>query len=250
VDHPQGGKVEETIARVSLPRVADESLPAPDVAVGTNEPAVAMQPVPSEVPPAPTSDVLLADAAINGTNNETTDTGTPPLETAAPASPGKELQGLLAAGHEAFADHRLLMPPKDSAYHYFRGALRLAPGNREATQGIEQIVQRYIELSTRLLEEQNEPMARRFINRGLRIQPDNATLLALREQSIAPPAPEPVSPEPVKVEPVAPAPVAAPAPVVDDKPFFSRMKDFISDQGRVETAGVAGDPKSSSFVYE
>ena len=191
--------------------------------------------------PAPATGVLLAD--------EATDMEVP---VRAPASQAEELQDLLAAGRQALAEHRLLMPPNDSAYSYFQSALRLAPGNTEATQGIEQIVQRYIMLSTRMLVEQNDTMARRFINRGLRIQPDNAALLALREKSIAPPAPEPVKPEPVVSGPAMPEPVSASPDktVVDDEHFFSRVKGFLSEQGRVETASVPGYPVSSSFIYE
>ena len=127
--------------------------------------------------------------------DETADTDTLPVETRVHASPADELQGLLAAATEAFAEHRLLMPPEDSAYHYFQSALRLAPGNAESTQCIDKIVQRYIALSIQMLEEQNDLMAKRFINRGLRIQPDNATLLALREKSVAPVTPAQVIPE-------------------------------------------------------
>jgi hypothetical protein len=163
------------------------------------------------------------------------------------ASQADGLQDLLAAGRQALAEHRLLMPPNDSAYHYFQGALRLAPGNPQATQGIEQIVQRYIMLSTRMLKEQNDLMARRFISRGLRIQPDNAALLALREKSVAPPAPEPVVSGLVTPEPVSASPDET---VVDDKRFISRVKGFLYEQGRAETASVPDDQMTSSFLYE
>jgi hypothetical protein len=38
--------------------------------------------------------------------------------------------------------------------------------------------------------------------------------------------------------------------VVDDERFFSRVKGFLSEQGRVEKASVPDYPMSSSFVYE
>lgn len=230
-----------TDARVALQQVADEALTALDADTDAVE---AAQQVLDEELPAPDAGSLLADEAGH--------TDTPPVDLPAQASPSDELQDLLAAGQLALDEHRLLMPPNDSAYHYFQGALRLAPGNPEATQGIEQIVQRYITLSTRMLEEQNDLMARRFINRGLRIEPDNAALLALREKSVAPPAPEPVKPEPVVSEPATPESVAASADetVLDDKRFISRLKGFLYEQGRAETASVADDQMSSSFVYE
>ena len=215
-DHQTTGSTVRTAKReageVGPPLVADEKLPAP--ATG----------------------VLLADEATNMDM---------PVE--ASASQADELQDLLAAGRQALAEHRLLMPPNDSAYHYFQGALRLAPGNPQATQGIEQIVQRYIMLSTRMLKEQNDLMARRFISRGLRIQPDNAALLALREKSVAPPAPEPVVSGLVTPEPVSASPDET---VVDDKRFISRVKGFLYEQGRAETASVPDDQMTSSFLYE
>jgi type II secretory pathway predicted ATPase ExeA len=215
-DHRMTGSTVRTAKReageVGPPLVADEKLPAP--ATG----------------------VLLAD--------EATDMDMPVEEFASQAD---GLQDLLAAGRQALAEHRLLMPPNDSAYHYFQGALRLAPGNPQATQGIEQIVQRYIMLSTRMLKEQNDLMARRFISRGLRIQPDNAALLALREKSVAPPAPEPVVSGLVTPEPVSASPDET---VVDDKRFISRVKGFLYEQGRAETASVPDDQMTSSFLYE
>ena len=205
---------------------------------------VGPQQVADEELPAPGAGTLLAGKAGH--------MDTPPVGVPAQASPADELQDLLAAGRLALAEHRLLMPPNDSAYHYFQGALRLAPGNPEATRGIDQIVQRYITLSTRMLEEQNDLMARRFINRGLRIQPGNAVLLALREKSVASPAPEPLKLEPVVSGPATPEPVTASPDetVVDDKHFISRVKGFLYEQGRAETASVPDDQMTSSFLYE
>jgi type II secretory pathway predicted ATPase ExeA len=184
--------------------------------------------------------------------DEATDTDTLPVEMRAHASPADELPGLLAAAQQAFAEHRLLMPPGDSAYHYFQSALLLAPGNAEAIDGIDRIVQRYIALSIQMLEEQNDLMAKRFINRGLRIQPDNATLLALREKSVAAVAPAQVTPEAMPSPQVSSEPVdASPGEtVVDDERFFSRVKGFLKEQGRAEMAGEPDYAMTSSFVYE
>jgi general secretion pathway protein A len=277
----------QAAAEVGPPQVAEEKLPAQAASGLATEPVSVMQPPQIEAHAAAaraddlqgpsvgqqqamgmttravdTTDAVLGPQQVADEGLPAADTGTlladkaghtdMPVEAPAQAGPSNELQDLLAAGRLALAEHRLLMPPDDSAYHYFQGALRLAPGNPEAVQGIEQIVQRYITLSTRMLEEQNDLMARRFINRGLRIQPDNAALLALREKSVLPPAAVPVKPEPVMSAPATPEAVAASPDetVVDDKHFISRVKGFLYQQGRAQTAGVPDDQMSSSFLYE
>jgi len=90
---------------------------------------------------------------------------------------------LLEQGNQALMENRLLTPALNSAYYYFQGVLRLAPGNRIAARGIEQIVERYVLLTNKALQQQDGIMANRYIARGLSIQPGNSELLALKEKS-------------------------------------------------------------------
>ncbi|MGB5178793.1 MAG: AAA family ATPase, partial [Gammaproteobacteria bacterium] len=91
-----------------------------------------------------------------------------------------EVEHLLVQGQRALQDYRLLTPAQDSAYHYFQGALMLAPDNAEAVAGIEQVAVRYVFLTNRALEQQDWVKARSYIDRGLSIQPGNRELLALQ----------------------------------------------------------------------
>ena len=90
---------------------------------------------------------------------------------------------LLEQGHQALMENRLLTPALNSAYYYFQGVLRLTPGNRVAARGVEQIVERYVLLTNKALQQQDGIMANRYIARGLSIQPGNSELLALKEKS-------------------------------------------------------------------
>ena len=93
---------------------------------------------------------------------------------------------LLAQGQQALVENRLLTPALNSAYYYFQGTLRITPENKSAARGIEQIVERYVVLTNKALNERDSMMANRYIARGLSIQPDNSELLLLKEKSSVP----------------------------------------------------------------
>ena len=101
-------------------------------------------------------------------------------------SQAKYIDYLLARGQQALAENRLLTPALNSAYYYFQGALRLSSENRDAAEGIKQIIERYVALTNQAIDEQDGIMANRYIARGLSIQPDNSELLSLKEKSSVP----------------------------------------------------------------
>ena len=94
----------------------------------------------------------------------------------------REIETLLASGHQALSEDRLLIPSDNNAYYYYRKVLALEPGHREAGAGIERIVRRYTLFARRALDRGDTDSAEKYINRGLRIQAQNRTLLALRER--------------------------------------------------------------------
>ena len=75
---------------------------------------------------------------------------------------------------------------------------------RAALFGLDQIVERYITLGNRALQQKERGKARRYIARGLRVMPGDARLLALQSRVDAPPvvasAPEASPPAPAAVE--------------------------------------------------
>ncbi len=88
------------------------------------------------------------------------------------------------------------------------------PGNKQASTGIGKLVEKYGFLADRALKKEDEKNARIYIERGLRIRPDDTSLLArlthldeLEAARLAPPPP----PEPVEL----PQPKPEPKPVVN-----------------------------------
>lgn len=54
---------------------------------------------------------------------------------------------ILYSGLRALRADRLMTPPEDSAFHYFNRALALDPGNTVAEEGLQDILQRYLQLA-------------------------------------------------------------------------------------------------------
>ena len=91
------------------------------------------------------------------------------------------IEKLLSQGQRSLDDFRLLTPEDDSAYGYFRAALRLDPANIDASDGIQKIVDRYIMLGRKAADQHENIRAKRYVKRGLSIQPANRELLALQD---------------------------------------------------------------------
>lgn len=202
---------DDTILRYVL----EDNLPA--TAAGLPQDSTPVEPVTRELPDAPVADAAHVgdfdaqypvDALITDTvpvsgsgpvlaSLELDEPATTVMEAAATGPlAGNEAQTfdsreadiayLFAQGRQALEDYRLLTPARDCAYHYFQEILKLEPDNKEAHAGIEQIVERYVLLTNRAVEKQDEINADRYISRGLSLQPDNSELLALRERSRVP----------------------------------------------------------------
>jgi hypothetical protein len=158
-----------------------------------------------------------------------------------PVSRQEKIAGLLSRGHQALKRDRLLIPTHDSAYKYYQQTLILEPGNDEALFGIERILARYIALARKALEHQDKKKSRRYIDRGLRIDPTDKRLLALRDSLNTPVAvvePE-VQPPVVQVEERAPAAELKPEP----ENFLSRLKAIF-------TKGQSADKRNEVVVEE
>jgi hypothetical protein len=128
-------------------------------------------------------------------------------------------------GRRTLKRHQLLFPENNSAYHYFQQVLKMDPGNAEALHGIEQITARYAKLATEALNNNDKEKAERYIARGLRVNPNDEGLQALRERMNAPPPVKVVAEPPA---PVAPAPQPEPEP--ESKGLFKRVKAIFARQ--------------------
>ncbi len=120
-----------------------------------------------------------------------------------------QVEELLSKADTALKKYRLTSPRDRSAYHYYREALKLDPGNRKAARGIRRIADRYHTLAKKALEKGDEAKSRAFIKRGLSLNPRNRKLLAMQQQLdeleaarlAPPPPPEPVEPPPPPPKP-------------------------------------------------
>jgi len=189
--------------------------PAPEKILIVATPAVASLPVDSGTPPEQTTGVAHEEPGITG---PAADQDNPAMAASNEVSPNLELTDqpaagdkagntvpdddhtvphpvsreenvaeLLALGQQSLRQFRLLTPEEGNAYHYFQEVLALDPGNTEALNGLDQIVERYVTLVRRANKRQATAVARVYISRGLRVQPGNRTLLALQDSMREPP---------------------------------------------------------------
>lgn len=110
-----------------------------------------------------------------------------PLESAAPTPTDAtedlsqaRIDTLLRQAATALEDYRLTIPEGDSAYELYREVLRMDPGNEAARQGLDEVVQRYVWLSRRALDQGDYGRVETYIERGLRLEGNNQELRALQ----------------------------------------------------------------------
>ncbi len=97
-------------------------------------------------------------------------------------APQDPVPGLLSAATLAYEENRLSIPGNDSALHYYKKVLSIEPDNAAAIAGIGRLAERYTELAENALARALSEKARRFVARGLRVDPEHRELLALRER--------------------------------------------------------------------
>ena len=107
----------------------------------------------------------------------------PIVSVAESVEPGyaETIEQLLSNGQQSLDDFRLLTPEEDNAYGYYRAVLLLDPANDDANEGIQEIVDRYITLVRTAADQHENARAKRYVTRGLSIQPENRELLALQD---------------------------------------------------------------------
>ena len=212
-------------------------------------PVVDPPPVESVTPPAQVSDTTQAESEINGLEAgqknvamAAPDRALPDFESmdapaagdrtgkmvpaedppvAPPVSREEKIAALLAQGQQSLREFRLLTPAGDSANHYFKEVLALDPGNTDARQGFNRIVERYVILARRANARHDSKLARVYISRGLRVRPGNRDLLALQDNMRKPPvrARETIA----KTSPTVESP-----PQAQETGFFSRLKSLFT----------------------
>lgn len=90
------------------------------------------------------------------------------------------IRALAWLGQQSLEEYKLTYPPKDNAYYYFNKLLELDPDSARAREGIASIADRYAILAERALAQGNTAKTQTYIELGLKIEPDNNTLLSLK----------------------------------------------------------------------
>ena len=113
----------------------------------------------------------------------------PPVEPASPPDivvpdPGESeaFLVLIDTAERALADDRLLTPEDDSAYHYYRQALAIAPNHPAGRIGFERIVERYLQLTQLAMERQQWTNARSMLARAEYVDRSHPGIVAVRQQ--------------------------------------------------------------------
>lgn len=90
------------------------------------------------------------------------------------------IRALIWLGRQSLEEYKLTYPPKDNAYYYFTKLLELEPGSEQARQGISNIADRYAILAEQALARHETEKTQTYVELGLKIDPDNKTLLSLQ----------------------------------------------------------------------
>jgi hypothetical protein len=108
----------------------------------------------------------------------------PEAPTPAPVKPepvsADVMKALAWLGKQSLEEYKLTYPPKDNAYYYFTRMLELDPGNMQAVKGILEISDRYAQQAEQALAKNQQEKMTTYIEYGLRINPQNESLLALK----------------------------------------------------------------------
>ncbi|NKB36393.1 MAG: protein kinase [Gammaproteobacteria bacterium] len=91
------------------------------------------------------------------------------------------LKALSWLGKQSLEEFKLTYPAKDNAYYYFNRMLEMDPGNEEAINGILEIADRYAMQAEQALSRNQHEKMLTYIEYGLRINPDNQSLRALKQ---------------------------------------------------------------------
>ena len=152
--------------------------------------AIAGTPAPTPEPETePTTETTPVDAPTPEITEAVAPTP-PPSPVAVPAPPAPEpvsedvLKALAWLGNQSLEEYKLTYPPQDNAYYYFSRMLKLSPGNKQAVLGILEISERYADQAEQAMARNQHEEMMKYIDYGLRINPQNESLLTLKSLSL------------------------------------------------------------------
>jgi len=90
------------------------------------------------------------------------------------------VNALIWLGQNSLQSYKLTYPEEDNAYYYFSRLLEIDPDNAIAIKGIQEVANRYLILAEKAFAAQEYDKADAYIRIGLKIDPDNRSLLTLK----------------------------------------------------------------------
>jgi hypothetical protein len=133
---------------------------------------------------------------------------------------GKErIARLLEQAAEALREDRLMIPAHRNAYSYYQQVLSQEPGNAEAHDGLNKVVERYVTLTRQAMQRGDRFKASQYISRALLVRPGDRGLLAMKDSINTMFAS-------TSFEPVATPPKSRPQEGETPRNTFQRLRDF------------------------
>lgn len=125
---------------------------------------------------------LLALAACQVEERATLPAPPRPPEPVAPAPPTERVNALLDRAEAAFRDERLLHPAADSALTHYLAVLELVADQQHALNGIERIVEHFLQRAQEAVRQQRWAAARSMLDRARLVDADHPSLPSLYTQ--------------------------------------------------------------------
>jgi len=94
----------------------------------------------------------------------------------------KKIEELLAGAEQNLKELRLTTPAGNNAVEKYRSVLALDPGNINAMNGIDRVVDEYIELMDHALIDNNIPTAHNYLHKGEHVNPEHSGLSAAKQR--------------------------------------------------------------------
>ena len=104
----------------------------------------------------------------------------PAVNIAAQKKREKTVGALLKLAESALEDFRLTQPDDDNALGYFQMAMNIDPENEQAKAGPVRVANKYGELARSQMNRRRYSKANEYIDKGLKVDPSNPELIALR----------------------------------------------------------------------
>ena len=93
-----------------------------------------------------------------------------------------QIENLLENAQQALSQDHLLYPRETSAYEYLSLALELNPDDENAKRGLEQVVERYIELSIQAIGRRQLNRAKSMLDRAKLVDKNHPSILPTENQ--------------------------------------------------------------------